>query len=79
MGITKKYYFNYLEYLEKQYKVNEKKYTDNFWDRIEGKNADQINRLYQQKVHKRRENEAMLPSARDFQMFYVGCKQGKEE
>jgi transcription antitermination factor NusG len=21
----------------------------------------------------------MLPSARDFQMFYVGCKQGKEE
>lgn len=30
-------------------------------------------------MHKRRENEAMLPSARDFQMYWVSCKQGKEE
>ena len=48
-------------------------------DRIQGKNEDQINRIYQQKVHKRRINEAMLPSGRDFQMYIVGCKQGKEE
>jgi hypothetical protein len=48
-------------------------------DRIQGKNEDQINRIYQQKVHKRRVDEAMLPSGRDFQTYIVSCKQGKEE
>ena len=48
-------------------------------DRIHGKNEDQINRIYQQKVHKRRVDEAMLPSGRDFQTYIVTCKQGKEE
>lgn len=61
------------------YKVHDKRQTDIFMDRIKGKDEYQINKLYQQKFYKRRENEAMLPSARDFQMYYVGCKQGKED
>ena len=59
--------------------MNEKRQTDIYLDRLKGKDEAQINRLYQQKVYKRRENEAMLPSSRDFQMFYVNCKQGKED
>lgn len=79
MGIAKKYSSDNLENLQQQYRVNEKRETDRFWDRIDGKDGDQINRHYQQRVHKNRENEALLPSARDYQMYYVSCKQGKEE
>jgi hypothetical protein len=61
------------------YKVNEKRETEKFFDRIKGKDGDQINKLYQQKVFKRRESEAMLPSGNDYRMFIVGCKVGKEE
>jgi hypothetical protein len=46
---------------------------------VEGKDEDQINRLYQQKAFKRRENEAKLPSGSDHKMFILGCKMGKEE
>lgn len=46
-------------------------------ERVEGKDEEQINRLYQQKAFKRRENETMLPSAKDHRMFILGCKQGK--
>jgi hypothetical protein len=46
---------------------------------VEGKNEEQINRLYQQKAFKRRENETMLPSENDHKMFIVSCKMGKEE
>jgi len=48
-------------------------------ERVEGKDEAQINRLYQQKAFKRRENETMLPSDRDDRMFIVNCKMGKEE
>lgn len=46
-------------------------------ERVEGKDEDQINRLYQQKAFKRRENETMLPSGADDRMFILGCKMGK--
>jgi hypothetical protein len=48
-------------------------------ERVDGKDEDQINRLYQQKAFKRRENEAMLPSTNDHRMFILTCKMGKEE
>jgi hypothetical protein len=46
-------------------------------ERVEGKDEDQINRLYQQKAFKRRENETMLPSGNDDRMFILSCKMGK--
>lgn len=36
------------------YKVHDKRQTEVFFDRIADKDEDQINRLYQQKVYKRR-------------------------
>ncbi len=47
-------------------------------ERVEGKDEDQINRLYHYKAEKRRENETMLPSAADDKMFILTCKMGKE-
>jgi len=59
--------------------VKKKRETERFMERVEGKDEDQINRLYQQKAFKRRENETMLPSGTDDRMFILGCKMGKEE
>lgn len=59
--------------------MKKKRETERFMERVEGKDEDQINRLYQQKAFKRRENETMLPSGLDDRMFILGCKMGKEE
>lgn len=59
--------------------MKKKRETERFMERVEGKDEDQINRLYQQKAFKRRENETMLPSGTDDRMFILGCKMGKEE
>ena len=59
--------------------MKDKKLTQKFLERYEGKNEAEINRIYQQKVMKRRANETMQHSYSDHQMFIVQCKVGKEE
>ena len=48
-------------------------------ERYDGKGEDDVNRIFAQKVMKRRATETLLPSALDHRMYWVQCKVGKEE